>query len=191
MAKIYIFESEQSPRPEYEAVIYAAQSSVSSAIIGMKLAGKEKRIELVGSAKLHELYQCHGGSVNGTIKIKPSGQSYDFASSVCGPAYIEMGIKRTEEDKMYIAKLGMKNPAAIKVAVDLVYNSTKAITTKSLHKLTSTMNLYGKHIYLPKERVLLVGAKLWAPMVVTLDAKYDSEKMQHYLVSLYALLYQS
>ncbi|RXG51425.1 hypothetical protein Avbf_06006 [Armadillidium vulgare] len=47
--------------------------------------------------------------------------------------------------------------------------------------MESTFNMYGKHKYLPKRPVVLVGAKLWRSRFVTLDASYNSKgMMDHY-----------
>lgn len=174
-----IKKSSTSP-PVLESTLSLVHSTEKDASLYGSVRTPSEHYELISALQMHELWQCRGRSINGTF-VSRTG-SYDFASAVCDPGYLEFGVKNSSDDQMFMVKVGMKNPASIKCALDLVFNSSKAITVDNVRKMESTMNLYGRHEYLPKIPMVLVGADLWSPKLVSLDAYYNVSGVAEYKV---------
>ncbi|KAB7499581.1 Vitellogenin, partial [Armadillidium nasatum] len=169
-----------SDEPKISYVMRVNHPTMKTSMVYSKLSTPKESIEMISEVKQHDLLQCIGNTMNGTVASTKHG-SFDFKSAVCAPGYIEFGAKKPSEDKIYMAKVGMKRPNAAKVAIDLVFDSSDAITAENFWLMESTINLYGEHKYLPKRPVVLVGAKLWRSRFVTLDASYNSKGMKdHY-----------
>ena len=62
-------------------------------------------MELLSDLHFHQLRECQGLSLNGTVSSMKNNK-YQVAASFCAPAYIEVGIKKQQEEDMYTAKLG-------------------------------------------------------------------------------------